>query len=118
MAHKGNAKFLVATPNAMTAGPIILATGEPVMAMGGFLGSDPILTQQDLAALVSAGTVRFFLTQGARPGGGEDLTGWISAHCSAVPSSEWSSAGSNNTGEPGSGGGGAGQQLYDCGSTH
>ena len=60
-ANQGNAKFLVATPNSMTADGLILATNKPVMAMGGFSGSDPILTTNQLASLVAQGTVRFFL---------------------------------------------------------
>lgn len=67
-AHQGNAKYLVATTNANTAAPIILATNKPVMAMGGFTGSDPILTTTQLSSLVANGTVRFFLLDGR--GGG------------------------------------------------
>jgi hypothetical protein len=60
-AHQGNTEFLVATPNANTADSIILSTNKPVMAMGGFMGSDPILTTSDLQTLIEDGTVRFFL---------------------------------------------------------
>ncbi len=66
--NQGNAKFLVATASSMTADGIILATNRPVMAMGGFSGSDPILTTSKLAQLVSNGTVRFFLTGSGRGG--------------------------------------------------
>jgi 4-amino-4-deoxy-L-arabinose transferase-like glycosyltransferase len=69
-ANRGDAEFLVATQSSMQAAPIILATGEPVMAMGGFSGGDPILTADDLARLVRDGTVRFFLVGGRGPGGG------------------------------------------------
>jgi 4-amino-4-deoxy-L-arabinose transferase-like glycosyltransferase len=72
--NKGNAKFLVATTSSQTAAPIIIATGEAVMAMGGFSGSDPILTQETLAALVKNGTVRYFLTQSGGMGGGASST--------------------------------------------
>jgi 4-amino-4-deoxy-L-arabinose transferase-like glycosyltransferase len=61
VANQGNATYLVATPSSMTADGIILATNKPVMALGGFGGSDPILTTDQLAALVSRGTVRYFL---------------------------------------------------------
>ncbi len=60
-AHQGNAKFLLAVPSSMSANSIILATNRPVMALGGFAGSDPILTPSQLASLVAGGTVRFFL---------------------------------------------------------
>ena len=63
LSKQGVTQFLVATTNATSAAPIILDTGKPVMALGGFLGSDPILTQQQLITLISNGKVRFFLTQ-------------------------------------------------------
>jgi len=68
--HRGNARYLVATPNAMTAAPIVIATGQPVMALGGFSGSDPILTTSDLEHLVANGTVRYFLMGGRGGFGG------------------------------------------------
>ncbi|MGZ6281175.1 MAG: ArnT family glycosyltransferase [Ktedonobacteraceae bacterium] len=71
IANQGNATYLVATPSSMTADSIILATNKPVMAMGGFGGSDPILTTSQLAALVSNGTVRYFLLGGV--GGGRQI---------------------------------------------
>ncbi len=61
VSHRGQARFLVATLNAMQAAPIILDTGQPVMALGGFMGRDPILTQKALAQEVERGQVRFFL---------------------------------------------------------
>ena len=45
----GQARFLLATPNTQFAAPIIIGTGQPVMAMGGFSGRDPILTVEALA---------------------------------------------------------------------
>jgi 4-amino-4-deoxy-L-arabinose transferase-like glycosyltransferase len=68
--NRGDATFLVATSSTMEAAPIILATGEPVMAMGGFSGGDPILTVDELASLISEGAVRFFLA-GGRGGPGD-----------------------------------------------
>jgi 4-amino-4-deoxy-L-arabinose transferase-like glycosyltransferase len=67
-ANQGNATYLVAAPSSMTADGIILATNKPVMAMGGFGGSDPILTTNQLAALVAQGTVHFFLLGSFREG--------------------------------------------------
>jgi len=68
-ANQGTTKFLVAVPSSMTADPIILATNKPVMSLGGFSGSDPILTTSQLAALVQNGTVRFFLLNSFNRGG-------------------------------------------------
>jgi hypothetical protein len=42
------ARFLVAVPNANVAAPLIISTGLPVMAIGGYLGDDPILTPSDI----------------------------------------------------------------------
>jgi 4-amino-4-deoxy-L-arabinose transferase-like glycosyltransferase len=110
-AHKGNAKYLVAVISANEADAIILATNQPVMALGGFTGSDPILTTTELAALVKNGTVRYFLLNGAGgsgPGGGQSaLTTWITQHATAVPSSQWQSSSSTSGGFGGAG------QLYE-----
>jgi 4-amino-4-deoxy-L-arabinose transferase-like glycosyltransferase len=144
-ANQGSATYLVATPSSMTADGIILATNKPVMALGGFSGSDPILTTDQLATLVSQGTVRFFLFGSFGPGqqlppqvldripeqfrdrlrngsGGGGfgqqgaLTTWVTQHCSVVPASKWQSSSTN----PASGGFGPGgaSQLYDCATTH
>jgi 4-amino-4-deoxy-L-arabinose transferase-like glycosyltransferase len=88
LANQGDVTYLVATLNAQTAAPIILATGEPVMALGGFTGGDPILTEKGLAELVADGTVSFFLVppQGNRQNG---LTRWVAEHCAVVPPQVW-----------------------------
>lgn len=71
--NRGSAKFLLAVPSSMSASDIIIATGEPVMALGGFSGADPILTTDALAKLVADGTVRFFELDGF--GGGRAFNG-------------------------------------------
>ena len=60
-AHQGNTKYLLAVTGSIDADSIILAANKPVMAMGGFNGSDPILTTARLKALIANGTVRYFL---------------------------------------------------------
>ena len=72
-ANRGGAKYLVATVNATSAESIALKSNEPaVMAMGGFLGSDPILTADKLTQLIKEGQVRYFLLQSmdGMPGSG------------------------------------------------
>jgi 4-amino-4-deoxy-L-arabinose transferase-like glycosyltransferase len=66
LANQGNTRFLVAVPSSQMADSLILNTGKPVMALGGFTGSDPILDAQKVATLVSNDTVRFFLLSGGR----------------------------------------------------
>ena len=54
-------KFIVATQSAKEGGQIIVNTGKPVMAMGGFSGNDPILNKEKLAEMVTNGELRFVL---------------------------------------------------------
>lgn len=117
-ANQGTAKYLVAVPSSMQADGIILATNKPVMAMGGFGGSDPILTTSTLQALIAKGTIRFFLLSGGfgGAGGGQgSLTSWVQQHCTVVPSSRWQSS-SSSTGGFGGFGSAGGNTLYDCAS--
>ena len=113
-AHKGNAKYLVAVASSNEADPIILETNQPVMALGGFSGSDPILTTSQLAALVKSGTVRYFLLNGSGGGGAggssqSTLITWIIQHSKVVSSSQWKSGSTSNT----SSGFGGTEQLYE-----
>jgi 4-amino-4-deoxy-L-arabinose transferase-like glycosyltransferase len=111
-AHRGSAKYLVAVASSNEADAIILETNQPVMALGGFSGSDPILTTAQLATLVKNGTVRYFLLNGSGgggPGGGQStLISWITQHGKVVSSSQWQSSSSS-----GSGGFGGSGQLYE-----
>jgi 4-amino-4-deoxy-L-arabinose transferase-like glycosyltransferase len=62
--NKGSAKYLVAVESALTSTPIILASDEPVMAMGGFMGGEPTPTLAQFKALVADGQVRYVLIGG------------------------------------------------------
>lgn len=60
--NRGDARWIVATWTAMEAAPLILASGGmPVMAMGGFDGTDPTPTPQRLREFIGAGELRFVL---------------------------------------------------------
>jgi 4-amino-4-deoxy-L-arabinose transferase-like glycosyltransferase len=136
-ANQGNTKYLFAVTNSNSAAPYIVATNKPVMSLGGFSGSDPILNITSLAKLVSNGTIRFFLLNGRTqtsnqqasgqnapgggpggpggPGGGQSsTTTWVQNHCSTVPTSVWQNSTSNASGGFGGGPGGGNEQLYDC----
>jgi hypothetical protein len=90
-------RYLLATSTTRVAAPIIIATGEPVMAMGGFHALDPILTAETLADLVATNQVRFAM-QGDlslidRRMGAETATGpvrdWIRQHGTLVDPALW-----------------------------
>ena len=64
IAHREAARFLVAVPNANVAAPLIISTGLPVMAIGGYLGDDPILTSADIERLAADRQLRFVMLGG------------------------------------------------------
>jgi hypothetical protein len=122
--NQGHAKFLVATESSIEADGIILATNKPVMAWGGWSGTDPILTTSQLATLVANGTVRFFLL----PTPGKKLPpqllaqipqatppAWVEQHCTTVPAKLWQSTSTSSSTSFHLGGA---TQLYDCATTH
>lgn len=69
----------MAVSSANQASGIIRQTGAAVMALGGFSGSDPILTADDLAQLVANGTIRYVLV-GGQGGGQSSPTSRITGH--------------------------------------
>lgn len=86
-ANYRNGTFLVATLDAPTAAPIILDTNLPVMAMGGYKGSDPVLTVGKLQKMASDGQIRYFLLQGMSRGNEQiALINWIRTNSRIVPS--------------------------------
>jgi len=95
--HRGSEKFIVAVENALIAAPLIISTGEPVMTLGGYLGTDPILTPEKLRELVARGVVRYAMI------GGLSLTkrnqaqevamrDWIRSAAAPVDAMNWSLA--------------------------
>jgi hypothetical protein len=103
VANRGTAKWIVAVNSAQSAGTIELATGLPVMAMGGFTGSDPTPTLAQLKAYVASGELRFVMVGGGLGGGGgfgggdtSSVDSWVASTCKAVTIS------------------GSTSSLYDC----
>ncbi|WP_058304402.1 glycosyltransferase family 39 protein [Gorillibacterium timonense] len=88
-------KYLFATTSSQTAAPYIIQTRKAVMAMGGFSGSDPILTVDKLKQMVANGDVKYFLLSGeggGGRGGSSEVTSWIIENSTAITESEWKSA--------------------------
>ena len=110
LANQSSAQYLVAVNGSQAAVPLILATGRPVMTMGGFNGQDEVPTLAQFQELVSAKKVRYILlgsTMGpggmpgppgfagpGRMGGGSVATilQWVQANATAVDSSEYGGA--------------------------
>jgi 4-amino-4-deoxy-L-arabinose transferase-like glycosyltransferase len=89
LANRGKARFLVAAPNIGLVAPLIVRTGEPAMAVGGFFGNEPILTVEAFADKVKRGEVRYvLLTARTRP---TDFTRWVRANGKRVDEAQWRS---------------------------
>ncbi len=92
LAHRGQATWIAAVEGSMNAGSLELTSGQPVMAMGGFLGSDPTPTLSQFQSLVAQGKIRYLLVQsdggavggGARGGTVAQVVSWAEAHGKAV----------------------------------
>ena len=114
-ANRDGATWLVAVQGSQEAAGIILQTGGiPVMAMGGFTGTDAAPTVAQLEQYVKQGKLRYVLTGGRGGLGGGGFGGdgngtvgaavsWVEQNCSAVPASAY---GGSATGA---------QALYRCG---
>ena len=81
-ANRHGERFLVATPDARRASRLIIASGEAVLALGGYGGGDLILTPESLAAMVARREVRFVMVlsddeRGPRVDRNAALTNWI-----------------------------------------
>ncbi len=90
-ANQGDATYLVAAFGSQSSAPIIIATGKPVMTIGGFNGGDPAPTLDQFKAMVAAGEVRYVLISGNGAGGpgggsgsGSSISSWVTANGTAV----------------------------------
>jgi 4-amino-4-deoxy-L-arabinose transferase-like glycosyltransferase len=98
-ANKSNEKYLLVVPSAMNyASEIIIKTGEPVMTLGGFSGSDKIITLSQFKQLVNEGVVRYAIVSGGGPDGNNEITNWIKENGKLVSENEWGGSSNINDG--------------------
>ena len=81
-------RWAAATVGTQSAAPLQLASGEPIMAIGGFNGTDATPTLAQFERLVAAGEIHYFVgTNQASFGGGSgpaaQITAWVRAHFTA-----------------------------------
>jgi 4-amino-4-deoxy-L-arabinose transferase-like glycosyltransferase len=81
-------QWAAATVGAESAAPFQLASGEPIMAIGGFNGTDPTPTLAAFKALVAAHEIHYFIgtNQGSFGGGSgtsTQISSWVKAHFTA-----------------------------------
>ncbi|MCY8570208.1 ArnT family glycosyltransferase [Bacillus haynesii] len=114
--HHTGEEYLFATLTTVTAAPYIINADENVMALGGFNGTDPILSVSELKNLVKEGKVKYFLISDDNSGNRE-LVSWIKENGTEISSDQYRST-TNSTdssaqqGTRGGPGGGQRQTLY------
>jgi 4-amino-4-deoxy-L-arabinose transferase-like glycosyltransferase len=80
-------RWIVATIDANSAAGYELATGDAVMAIGGFNGSDPAPTLAQFQDYVSKGQIHYFIAGGMRGSGGgsgSQIAAWVSQNFTAT----------------------------------
>jgi 4-amino-4-deoxy-L-arabinose transferase-like glycosyltransferase len=100
-------KYLVAVESSQVGAPYVLATGRPVLYMGGFSGGDTVVSADDLAQMVAEDELRFLLFGGGQ-GDRQEILSWLKSSCTMVD--EFSQSDGQFQGQgPNQGG-----ILYDC----
>jgi 4-amino-4-deoxy-L-arabinose transferase-like glycosyltransferase len=91
-ADAGRYTWAAATVNSNNASGYQLASGEPVMAIGGFNGTDPAPTLAQFEKFVGDGKIHYFIADGGGGFGGlggranddaSQITSWVESHFTA-----------------------------------
>ena len=89
-------------PNANVAAPLIIQTGLPVMAIGGYLGDDPILAPSDVERLAADRQLRvvmlcgFTLARAKQAAALDPIARWVRANGRSVDPKLWRLSASSN----------------------
>ncbi len=85
--NQDGAEWLVAVATDQTAASIILESGQPVISMGGWSGSDDAMTLSTLKALVKEGKLHYIvISSDSGQGTNSAIATWVKAHGTAVSS--------------------------------
>lgn len=84
LANQNGAAWIAAVNSANESAPIQLSSGQPVMAIGGFNGSDSTLTLAQFKQLVKEGKVRYYVASSGQgksggPGGNSEIASWATS---------------------------------------
>ncbi|MGY5118398.1 ArnT family glycosyltransferase [Streptomyces sp. 900105755] len=83
--HQDGATWLVAVATDQIASSIILESGQPVISMGGWSGSDDAMTLAKLKSLVKAGRLHYIVVSSdGGQGTGSEIATWVEQHGTAV----------------------------------
>src|SRR5580704_610013 len=78
-------RWAAATVGAESAAPLQLASGRPIMAIGGFNGTDPAPSLGEFERLAAAGDIRYFIganqdSFGGGSGVAAQISAWVTDH--------------------------------------
>ncbi|MDU1320315.1 MAG: glycosyltransferase family 39 protein [Clostridium botulinum] len=96
--HKTNEKYLLVTSSTNGyASDIIINTGESVMALGGFFGTDKVITLDEFKKLVNNGEIRYVMVGGMGGNSSNDIMNWVKENGKVVSESEWKNSNEVNS---------------------
>lgn len=83
--NQDGATWLVAVATDQTASSIILESGQPVISMGGWSGSDNAMTLAKLKSLVKSGTLHYIVISSSGQGSSNsEISTWVKKNGTAV----------------------------------
>jgi hypothetical protein len=99
--HRDGAKWLLAVSSSQSAAQLIVSTGQPVISMWGWSGTDKAMTLAKLKELVKKGELHYIQLGGGMGGGGgmgqggsdsvsSEVTAWVQKHATVVKESAYS----------------------------
>ena len=88
LANSSDTTWIAAVNSANESAAIQISTGKPVAALGGFNGSDPVLTLAQFKEYVANGKIKYYVTSsrgmGGGPGGSSEIVSWIKQNATVV----------------------------------
>lgn len=102
--NQDGAKWLLAVSSSQSASQLILSSGEPVISMWGWSGSDQAMTLAKLRELVKNGELHYIQLGGGMGGRGGDsglsseVTAWVQENGTAVNTSEYGGSTTSDSG--------------------
>ncbi|MFI1356667.1 ArnT family glycosyltransferase [Streptomyces sp. NPDC020898] len=96
--HQDGATWLLAVATDQTASSIILESGQPVISMGGWSGSDNAMTLAKLKSLVKSGKLHYIIVSSdGGQGTDAEIATWVKENGTAVNSSAYSTSSPTTT---------------------
>ncbi len=88
LANSSESTWIAAVNSANESAAIQISTEKPVAALGGFNGSDPVLTLAQFKEYVASGKIKYYVASshgmGGGPGGSSEIVSWIKQNATVV----------------------------------